>query len=113
MNKNYFFAVIDYMLKLSKYKFIFFIFLLFLSVNLFAQKDLENVRSTEELQQYVYSVAPQENAFVAVQRLAKYYIDSKDWKGAVNVYIKYRDLFPAMSERIKKIIQLLNASEQN
>ncbi len=101
------------MLNLSKYKIIFFMILLFFSAQLFAQKDLENVRSAEELQQYIYAVAPQENAFVAVQRLAKPYIDSKDWKGAVNLFIKYRDMFPAMSDRIKKIIQLLNSPDQN
>jgi outer membrane protein OmpA-like peptidoglycan-associated protein len=93
------------------YKLIFFI--LILPIDLFAQRDLENITSEEELKQYIYSVAPAENAFVAVQRLAKPYIDNKDWDGAVKVFEKYKGWFPEMYDRFEKIIELLKAPPQN
>jgi len=95
-------------------KYIFaLLFGLLYCVTAFSQRDLENITSDEELKQYIYATAPNENAFVAVQRLAAPYIDKKDWNGASKVFLKYREWFPDMFVRFQNIIDLLNAPPQN
>src|ERR1044072_5503964 len=79
----------------------------------FCQRDLETITSEPELKQYILAVAPSEDAFVAVQRLAKPYIDNKNWKGAAAVFQKYKSYFPDFSERFEKIIELLEAPSSN
>jgi len=79
----------------------------------YSQRDLESVKSAAELKQFIIATAPSEDAFVAVQRLAKPYIDKKDWTGAANFFEKYSGMFPQMSERFSKIINLLNAPSRN
>jgi outer membrane protein OmpA-like peptidoglycan-associated protein len=58
-------------------------------------------------------MAPSEDAFVAVQRLAKPYIDKKDFKGAIKVFNDYKDWFMDKFNRTEKIIELLDATPQN
>ena len=96
----------------TKYSFIPLFCLLF-SIPAFGQRDLEEITSDEELKQYIYATAPDEDAFVALQRLASPYIEKKDWKGAVKVFQKYREWFPEMFARIQNIIDILNAPSQN
>lgn len=93
------------------FKLVFFIFLI--PLNLFAQRDLETITSPEELRQYILFTAPSEDAFVAVQRLAKPFIDKKDWNGAMKVFLEYRDLFIEQFNRTDKIIELLGAELNN
>jgi len=90
---------------------IVFIFIFSLP-NLFAQRDLETITSPDELRQYILYTAPSEDAFVAVQRLAAPYIESKDYNGAMKVYLEYRDLFIEKFDRTDKIISLIGAMEQ-
>src|SRR5688572_29089249 len=94
---------------------VFFIMLtLFLySITIFAQRDLETIKTPEELKQYIYATAPSEDAFVAVQMLAKPYIDKKDWAGAVKIFSEYREWFIENVTRTDKIIELLNAESKN
>lgn len=80
---------------------------------LFAQRDLENIHTDEELKQFIYLTAPQEDAFVAVQRLAKNSIDKKDWGAAIKIFRNYREWFIENVSRTDKIIDLLEAQEQN
>lgn len=88
--------------------------LLFLLANpLFSQRDLETITSPEDLEQFIYYTAPSEDAFIAVQRLAKPYIDKKDWKGAIEVFNDYKDRFLDKFNRTEKIIELLNTPSQN
>ncbi len=89
------------------------LFLLMFAPAVFAQRDLETVTSPEDLEQYIIYTAPSEDAFVALQRLAKPYIDKKDWNGAVKVYSDYRDRFLDKFNRHEKVIELLNAPAQN
>lgn len=79
----------------------------------FSQRDLETITSPEDLEQFIYYTAPGEDAFVALQRLAKPYIDKKDWKGAVKIFMDYKDRFLEKFNRTEKIIDLLNAPAQN
>ncbi|MEO8512686.1 MAG: OmpA family protein [Ignavibacteria bacterium] len=90
--------------------------LLVLSLNIhftFSQRDLETIKSPEDLKQYIYATAPGEDAFVAVQMLAKPYIDKKDWAGAVKIFSEYRQWFIDKVERTDKIIELLNSPIQD
>lgn len=93
---------------------LFYIILLLLpAVNTYAQRDLESIHSDEELKQFIYLTAPQEDAFVAVQMLAKPLIDKKDWNGAIKIFQNYREWFIEDVTRTDKIIELLQASDQN
>ena len=80
---------------------------------LYAQRDLETITSDDELRQYIYQLAPSENAFVALQRLAAPYIDKKDWKGAAKLFKQYWEWFPEYIARLEKIDELLNTPAQN
>lgn len=80
---------------------------------IYAQRDLETISTDEELKQFIYLTAPQEDAFVAVQRLAKPYIDKKNWDGAVKILLNYREWFIEQVIRTDKIIELLREPDQN
>ncbi len=84
-----------------------------ISKNIFSQRDLESIKTPEELKQFIYLTAPQEDAFVAVQRLAKPYVDKKDWTAAIKIFTDYREWFIEDITRTDKIIELLNATLQN
>jgi outer membrane protein OmpA-like peptidoglycan-associated protein len=94
-------------------KLLFFIFILFNSTNLFSQRTLDEITSPEELKQYILAIAPNENAFVAVQKLAKEYLDQKNWNEASRIFSSYRKMFSNMTERFNKIDSLLNSPVQN
>ncbi|MGH2576035.1 MAG: hypothetical protein ACRDFC_10090, partial [Ignavibacteria bacterium] len=87
--------------------------LLFLPSEPLAQRDLETITSEEELKQYINAVAPEEDAFVAVQRLAASHLENKNWKVATKIFERYRELFPNMILRFDEIINLLNTPSQN
>jgi outer membrane protein OmpA-like peptidoglycan-associated protein/Tol biopolymer transport system component len=88
------------------------LFIIFPAIN-FAQRDLETIHSDEELKQFIYLTAPQEDAFVAVQRLAKTSIDRKNWSDAVKIFQTYREWFIENVTRTENIIDLLQAPVQN
>jgi len=83
----------------------------------FAEKlmneDFEQASTIEDYKQFIEIYKPNEMAFVAVQRLAKPYLDEKDWVGAITVFQDYKEYFPGMKERFDKITELLNAPEKN
>jgi len=89
------------------------IILLLLPSLTLSQRDLEDIHSTEELKQFIYLTAPQEDAFVAVQRLAKPYIDKKDWNSSIKIFGDYREWFIEQVDRTDRIIEMLNAPTQN
>jgi outer membrane protein OmpA-like peptidoglycan-associated protein len=92
---------------------IFLFLTIFCQAPLYAQRDLETITSEEELKQYIFQLAPSEDAFVALQRLAASYIDKKDWTGAVKLFQKYQEWFPESSARFQQIEELLSAPSQN
>lgn len=93
----------------------FYILFLFILVThpLYPQRTLENITKEDDLKQFIYQTAPDEDAFVAVQRLAKHSIDMKDWNGAVQIFQTYKEWFPEMNTRFQQIIELLQAPLQN
>lgn len=80
---------------------------------LYPQRDLETITSEEDLKQYIYQTAPSEDAFIALLRLVKPHIESKNWQKAIKILDKYKEWFVDMYVRIEKIIELLQAPEQN
>jgi outer membrane protein OmpA-like peptidoglycan-associated protein len=79
----------------------------------FSQRDLETITDEEDLKQFIYQTAPSEDAFVAVQRLAKPYIDKRNYTAAANIFLKYREWFIDKYDRFDKIIEMLNLPPQN
>ena len=55
--------------------------------------------------------APTDYGFVAVQRLAGYYVAQQKWKEAADTYRRYKRLFPDMARRFDKIIELLEDTD--
>lgn len=72
--------------------------------------------STEEreaLEKYIKRSAPDEDAFVAVQRLAEPYVRSKEWDKALEVYAGYRPMFKGYDARFDEIESILSAPAES
>jgi outer membrane protein OmpA-like peptidoglycan-associated protein len=87
------------------------IFLIF-TASLYSQTIIDDGQDPEYYENIVRIFAPSEDGFIAVQHLAKPYIDKRDWKKAVKVFVDYKSKFPAMWERFDKIIAILLAPEE-
>lgn len=71
--------------------------------------------SPEEIKRYERFIkrnAPNEEAFVALERVAEPYIRAGEWEQAAEVYERYQGLFDTMDERFEKVIALLEAGEE-
>jgi outer membrane protein OmpA-like peptidoglycan-associated protein/tetratricopeptide (TPR) repeat protein len=60
------------------------------------------------LKKYVEKFAPTEYGFLLLKMLTSSYLEKKNWDAAINIYLKYRDLYPQRSKDIDKIIGLLS-----
>lgn len=77
--------------------------------------DLTKASTAETFEQYdayIKRNAPEEDAFVAVQRVAEPYIQYGQWEKAADIFEAYRPLFKTMDRRFEKIISLLEAPEE-
>ncbi len=63
-------------------------------------------------EEYIRDKAPSENAFVALQRRADNYINTRNWDSAIFIFNKFKPLFPDMTNRIDKIISILSAKTE-
>jgi outer membrane protein OmpA-like peptidoglycan-associated protein len=75
--------------------------------------DLTKMEDKDDYVAYIQKWAPSEDAFLAVQRLAKPALDAQDWEGAVAVFEQYRLAFPLMAGRFDKIISILREPSYN
>ena len=75
-------------------------------------RELEKMDTTQDFEAYAKKWAPTEDAFVAVQRAAKPYLDKKDWAGAAAVFTRFKPKFPGMEDRFDKIIAIINRPEE-
>jgi outer membrane protein OmpA-like peptidoglycan-associated protein len=75
--------------------------------------DLSKMEDKDDYVAYIQKWAPSEDAFLAVQRLAKPALDAQDWDGAVAVFEQYRSTFPLMAGRFDKIISILREPSYN
>jgi outer membrane protein OmpA-like peptidoglycan-associated protein len=60
---------------------------------------------------YIRKYAPTDDAYFAMQRIADYYIQRKEWDSATIVYRIFENLFPLSQNKINKTIELLNQKE--
>lgn len=76
-----------------------------------SEKDLEfkSAKSLEAFDAFINKYAPDELAFVAVQRLAQPLLDARDWGAASAIFEKYGEKFPAKSAAFSKIFGALSA----
>ncbi len=72
-----------------------------------------NAVSELDFDAFINEYKPAELAFVAVQRVAKPYLDKKDWQGAIAVFNKYRLDFPGMAASFDSIISMLREPTQD
>ncbi len=57
-------------------------------------------------------IAPTEDSFVLVQRLAERFINRRDWDSAAAVYGRFKPLFPGKQKYFNEVISLLLAPEE-
>ena len=69
--------------------------------------------SVADFDAFISEFKPAELAFVAVQRIAKPYLDREDWLGAISVLNKYRSDFPGMETKFATLISILRAPTQD
>lgn len=65
--------------------------------------------SSGALETFIDRYAPEEFAFLALQRLAKPFLDAKDWAGASAIFEKNRAKFPSKSLSFSKVAGILAA----
>ena len=61
---------------------------------------------------FIHAFAPDEDAFVGVQRLAEPFVQKKQWESAAEIYEIWKPEFPNMTERFDKIITLLRFEDE-
>lgn len=71
-----------------------------------------NVQAYED---FIIENAPSRDAFIALQRITEPLLDNKNFDGAVKVYNNYDSLFQTKeaSNKIKKIVSILNAEQED
>ncbi len=62
---------------------------------------------------FIQTFAPEENAFVALQRRIDNYLNFRKWDSAKIVLNRFKPLFPDKKSFIEKVIQILEAPPQN
>lgn len=76
-------------------------------------RNLSSMDDPDDYEAYAKKWAPSEDAFIAVQRLAKPYIDKRDWEGAASLFARYAPSFPGMEKRFAEIDRVLRAPTAN
>lgn len=71
--------------------------------------EFKSAESAEALEAFIARYAPNELAFVAVQRLARTALDAKDWDAARAIFERYRASFPSKAKVFSKIDEILTA----
>lgn len=75
-------------------------------------KDIANMDDLDDYAAYADKWAPNEDAFVAVQRLATPALNGKDWKSAADIFEQWKPRFPLMERRFTTIIGMLRGTTQ-
>ena len=63
--------------------------------------------------EFIKNNAGSDYGFVAVQRMAGYYVASRQWDQAAETYNRYRSYFPGMTARFDRIIAILKAEDSS
>ena len=73
-------------------------------------RELTKMDDPEDFEAFATKWAPSEDAFIAVQRAAKPFIDAKNWSSALAVFERFAPRFPAMKQRFETITGILKAA---
>lgn len=71
--------------------------------------EFKAANSSQSLDAFIDKYAPDELAFVAVQRLAQPLLDAKDWNAAREIFERYSAKFPGKASDFEKISGILTA----
>lgn len=71
-----------------------------------------SLKTKKDYDAFIKQNAPSEDAFVAVQRIAGIYLRQKQWQNAVDVFLKYKGLFPNMSQKFDDVVAMLYEKEE-
>lgn len=77
-----------------------------------AQIQVDDGKDPEYYEYIVKLYAPSEDSYIALQRLAKPYLDKREWNKAIKVFQEYKGRFLPIADRIDKVIALLQAPEE-
>jgi outer membrane protein OmpA-like peptidoglycan-associated protein len=80
--------------------------------NIFSQIQVDDGKDPEYYEYIIKLYAPTEDAFIALQRLAKPYLDKREWNKAIKVFEDNKSKFLPISDRIDKIVAILKAPEE-
>ena len=72
-----------------------------------------NLSTGLEYDEIIKNNAGTDYGFVAVQRIAGYYVSTRQWKQAAETYQRYRSYFPGMEKRFDKIVGILMAEDSS
>ena len=76
----------------------------------FAQDTAKGKFAEPNLMKHIEKFAPTEYGFWLLKMLTQPYLEKNDWETAINLYLKYRDIYEPKREAIDKIIGLLAES---
>lgn len=79
---------------------------------IFSQIQIDDGKEPKYYEYIIQLYAPSEDAFIALQRLIKPYLDKKEWNNAIKTLQFYKTQFLPMADRIDKIIGILQAPEE-
>ncbi len=68
--------------------------------------------SSPQLEAFITTYAPDELAYVAVQRLARPSIEARNWAAAAEIFKSYIDNFPDKYYQIRSLVRTLEESEE-
>ncbi len=63
--------------------------------------------------EFIRKNAGTDYGFVALQRMAGYYVVTRQWEKVIELYNRYRSLFPGMEERFDKIVDILGDEDSS
>ena len=92
---------------------IILISVIFSSIKLsYSQIQVDDGKEPKYYEYLIQLYAPSEDAFIALQRLIKPYLDNREWNNAIKTLQFYKTQFSPMADRIDRIISILQAPEE-
>lgn len=105
-------ALIPVKKQFFKFSIQIFLFLIFFSAKTYSQIEIEDGQNQEYYANLVKLYAPSEDAYIALQRLIRPYLNRREWSKAVQTLKDYQPRFTTMRDRIDTLIAILQAPEE-
>lgn len=78
----------------------------------YSQIQVDDGKEPKYYEYLIQLYAPSEDAFVALQRLIKPYLDKREWNNAIKTLQFYKTQFTPMADRIDRIISIIQTPEE-